>query len=213
MNGNGEVQILTTRTCRWTLRLSVALREKGVPFKLVNVIENGRKAPWFQALTPFGRTPVLRQGAHTLPESLVISEYIDEAFPGRRLLPETPLERAWARVWMQYCDGTLISALSAIARTGNAEERARGIGALIDKGAPLEEFVAVRNLARRYWQGDELLLPDLSYYTFFEALERTGTEASGAFFAACRNLGRWRDSLFETSVFREAARELDSLAD
>jgi glutathione S-transferase len=213
MSDHGEVQILTTRTCRWTLRLSVAFREKGIPFRLVNVIENGRKAPWFQALTPFGRTPVLRHGGHTLPESLVISEYIDEGFPGRRLFPETPLQRAWARVWMQYCDGTLINALSAIARTGNAEDRAKAIGALIDKGAPLEEFVAVRNLARTYWQCDKLLLPDLCYYTFFEALERTGSEASIAFFAACRNLARWRDSLFETVVFREAARELDSLAD
>lgn len=239
------VRILTTRTCRWTLRLSVALREKSVPFELVNVMQDGRKAPWFGASTPFGKTPVLEHEGRTLPESLIICEYIDETFGGRALLPRDPLERAWARVWMRFCDYTLIKGLSDIVRASEVTQRTQAIAALIDEGRRLETYrvagaagaavnragvgggvgtgagagadtgasAGAGGTAARYWHGDQLMLPDICYHTFFDALERTGSAARDAFLTACPSLAKWREALLAHGAFSMAGRELDALAE
>ncbi|HEY0342439.1 MAG TPA: glutathione S-transferase family protein [Steroidobacteraceae bacterium] len=233
------VKILTTRTCRWSLRLSVALREKNVPFELVNVMQDGRKAPWFAASTPFGKTPVLEHGGRTLPESLVICEYIDETFGGRPLLPLDPLERAWARVWMRFCDYTLIKGLSDVVRAAEVAQRTQAVAALIDEGRRLETY-RVANVtgahvntagvaatagmgadvdagtaggAAPYWHGGELMLPDICYHTFFDALERTGSALQDAFLTACQHLAEWREALLANGAFSMAGRELDALGE
>jgi glutathione S-transferase len=235
MSQPSAVRILTTRTCRWTLRLSVALREKAIPFELVHVLENGVKAPWFVASTPFGKTPVFQHGARTLPESLIICEYIEETFGGRPLLPRDPMERAWARIWLRFCDDTLIKALSNIVRAAEGSHRTQAIAALLDEGRRLETYRAAgvtpsavgaptapatsagaAEQGRRvspYWHGDRLTLPDICYHTFFEALERTGVEVRDCFLAACPHLAGWRDALLATGAFEMAARELDALGD
>jgi glutathione S-transferase len=235
MSKPAVVRILTTRSCRWTLRLIVALHEKAIPFELVNVLENGVKAPWFLASTPFGKTPVLQYGARTLPESLIICEYIEEAFGGRALLPRDPMERAWARIWMRFCDDTLIKALSNLVRAAEGSHRTQAIAALVDEGRRLETYRAAgltpsdasapaahaalaeaAEQGRRvspFWHGDRLTLPDISYHTFFEALERTGVTVCDCFLAACPHLARWREALLASGAFEMAARELDSLGD
>lgn len=226
-----EVRILTTRSCRWTLRLSVALREKAIPFELVNVLEHGVKAPWFVASTPFGKTPVLQHGARTLPESLIICEYIEESFGGRPLLPRDPLERAWDRIWLRYCDDTLIKALSNIVRAAEGSERTRAVDTLLDEGRRLETYRAAGSTTSAvsappghpgaapeqcqrvspYWRGNQITLPDICYHTFFEALERIGVEVHDRFLRACPSLARWREALLATGAFEMAARELEAL--
>ena len=208
-----KVSILTTHTCRWTLRLSVALREKGVPFQLTNVLKNGVKETSFIASTPFGKTPVLRHGDHFIPESLVICEYIDENFAGRPLLPQHPAPRAWARIWLRFCDDALIPALGKIVRATEAVQRQAAVQHLLEESERLEKFVVSNKTAGRYWLGNLLSLPDIGYYTFFEAVERSGDDVSAALLAACPSLSEWRQALVETKAFASAARELETLGE
>jgi len=215
MSDSPAVKIMTTRTCRWTLRLSVSLREKGVPYELVDVLDRGRKADWFLAATPFGKTPVLQHGSRTLPESLIICEYIDETFAsGRPLLPRNPIERAWARVWLRFCDDTLIKALSNVVRATEAAQHTRAVAALVDEARRLDAYIGANSTlsgAGSYWEGSQLTLPDIGYYTFFDALERTGTEVRDNLLAACPQLARWRQALLATVAFQTASRELEAL--
>lgn len=211
MSTRPRVRILTTRECRWTIRVSVALHEKGVPFELVNVAENGGKAPWFLARTPFGKTPVLQCGEHAIPESLVICEYIDELFDGRRLLSADPTGRAWARVWLRFCDDTLIKALYEVARAKDGSSRLEAASRLLTEGGRVERYRS-RQPPSRYWHGSELTLPDLCYHTFFEALDRMGEELRKSFLDACPRLADWRRALNECAAFTAASDALDALS-
>ena len=210
MSTGPRARILTTRGCRWTIRVSVALHEKGVPFELVNVAENGGKAPWFLARTPFGKTPVLQYGEHTIPESLVICEYIDEFFDGRRLLCGDPMSRAWDRVWLRFCDDTLVKALYEIARAKDGNPRLEAASRLLTEGRRVDRYCS-RRPASRYWHGSELTLPDMCYYTFFEALDRMGEELRQSFLEACPRLADWRQALYACAAFAAASDALDAL--
>ena len=61
----------------------------------------------FRRLSPLCRIPVLIDGALVLTDSSVIAEYLDEQFPGPRLLPKEPKERARARWLEEFADSRL----------------------------------------------------------------------------------------------------------
>lgn len=61
----------------------------------------------FERLSPLRRIPVLIDGDFSVSDSTVICEYLDEAFPGHRLLPADPRDRARARWLEEYADSRL----------------------------------------------------------------------------------------------------------
>jgi glutathione S-transferase len=61
----------------------------------------------FERLSPLRRIPVLVEGDLTLCDSSVICAWLDEAYPGRPLLPEGARTRARARWLEEYADTRL----------------------------------------------------------------------------------------------------------
>jgi glutathione S-transferase len=61
----------------------------------------------FERLSPLRRIPILIDGELTLCDSSVICAYLDEAYPGRPLLPHGPAERARARWLEEFADTRL----------------------------------------------------------------------------------------------------------
>ena len=61
----------------------------------------------FDRLSPLRRIPVLIDGDVTICDSSVICTYLDEAYPGRPLLPASPGDRARARWLEEYADTRL----------------------------------------------------------------------------------------------------------
>jgi glutathione S-transferase len=61
----------------------------------------------FERLSPLRRIPVLIDGDVSLCDSSVICAYLDEAYPERPLLPESPKDRARARWLEEYADTRL----------------------------------------------------------------------------------------------------------
>lgn len=61
----------------------------------------------FERLSPLRRIPVLIEGDLVLNDSSVICAWLDEAYPNRPLLPESPADRARARWLEEYADTRL----------------------------------------------------------------------------------------------------------
>jgi glutathione S-transferase len=58
-------------------------------------------------LSPLCRIPVLIDGDFSVSDSSVICAYLDEAYPGPRLFPSDPKDRARARWFEEYADTRL----------------------------------------------------------------------------------------------------------
>lgn len=75
----------------------IAAEEKGAAYEVTPV---GPHTPDVDAISPFGRIPVMRHGGVTLCEARAIVEYIDGAFPGPRLAPSDAVARAKVEQWI-----------------------------------------------------------------------------------------------------------------
>lgn len=85
-------------------RVKVVLAEKNIPFETIPVdLKKGeQKKPDFLKLNPYGKVPVIIDGATVLYESLVINEYLDEKYPEPALMPKDHAKRAKIRILVDY---------------------------------------------------------------------------------------------------------------
>lgn len=75
----------------------MAFVEKGIAYTLE---PHAPHSPAIDAIHPFGRVPAFCCGALTLFETSAIARYVDEAFPGPKLMPDTPADRARVEQWI-----------------------------------------------------------------------------------------------------------------
>ena len=98
-----SLELFSFEACPYAQRTRMTLIEKGVGFELTEIDLFDRPA-WFSEISPYGKVPVLRHDGATLYESAIINQYLDEIFPEPPLMPARPVERAQARIWMDYCE-------------------------------------------------------------------------------------------------------------
>lgn len=67
----------------------------------------GTKTPEFLAISPRGFIPAFEDGAFNVPDSTVITEYLEETYPHTSVLPTSPRDRAKSR-WLTEYAGSVI---------------------------------------------------------------------------------------------------------
>jgi glutathione S-transferase/GST-like protein len=94
----------------------LALKEKGVAFEshYLDLLSFDQHKPDYLKINPNGTIPALVHDELMLTESTAIMEYVDEAFPGPKLMPDNPVERWRARWWMRFFDQYFGPSLSMI---------------------------------------------------------------------------------------------------
>jgi glutathione S-transferase len=90
--------------CPYCARVRIVLAEKDVPYDPVEIDLSDRPS-WLYELNPAGKVPVLEEDGWVLPESAVISEYLNERYPEPGLWPDDPGERAAGRLRVFRFDG------------------------------------------------------------------------------------------------------------
>ncbi|XP_038223335.1 pyrimidodiazepine synthase-like isoform X2 [Zerene cesonia] len=82
------------RYCPFAHRSVLALIAKNVDYEIVN-IDLMNKPEWLKSKSSLGKVPALEISENVcVIESLIVSEYIDEVFPQRKLLPQDPYTKA-----------------------------------------------------------------------------------------------------------------------
>jgi glutathione S-transferase len=95
-------------------RVRLVLYAKGldIPFVEPSGIHDGTAKGDYLKLNPLGRVPALElDDGRTLPESEVICEYLEDAYPEPSLRPADPWERAQVRLISRLCDFYLVFAM------------------------------------------------------------------------------------------------------
>lgn len=92
-----------------SVRCRMALDEKGVKWesKYIDLFKFDQLTPQYLAINAHGVVPTLVCDGEPIRESVIINEYIDEAFPGPSLIPANPLRAARMREFIRTCEDAL----------------------------------------------------------------------------------------------------------
>ncbi|ESO91069.1 hypothetical protein LOTGIDRAFT_204139 [Lottia gigantea] len=87
------LRIYSMRYCPFAHRTRLVLHHKNIPFEIVN-IHLKKKPDWYLEKNPFGTVPTLEQGDKIVYESNICNVYLDEAYPGEKLISTDPYQKA-----------------------------------------------------------------------------------------------------------------------
>ena len=133
---------------------------------------------------------MLVDGDGVIYESAIIDEYLEEKYRQVPLLPRDPLQRARARIWIDYCNTRLQQAGGYIAHDHEVEkskEKVRGYLATLNQEMREREYIA----------GD-YSLADITYIPFFCRLQRYQTTIG----SELPHVRAWMQRLLDRPVVR-----------
>ncbi len=180
MTGAEPLTLVSHHLCPYVQRAAIALREKGAAFERIDV-DLSKKPDWFLALSPLGKTPVLKVGTHAIFESAVILEYLEETQP-HPLHARDPLVRAEQRAWVAFSSAVL-NDIAGFYSAGNAQDFELKIAALNEKFARLEQRLGERLsgdgpcFGGPYFGGEPFSLVDAAFgpvFRYFDVFEQAG---------------------------------------
>ena len=157
-------------------RTWIALEEKGVPYqyKEVNPYKKekhflGTRDSWAQLeliakakrvdINPKGLVPAIEYHGKALYESLILCEFLEDAYPNHQpqLLPADPYTRAYVRIWLDHISKNIVPAFFRLLQAQEVEKQQ----------AALEEYTkALDTLAAKvkgpWFLGDEFSIVDVA---------------------------------------------------
>ena len=167
-------------------------------------LEHGKNTePWYLALNPNGKVPLLVDGAFTLWESNTIVRYLASKHGMGSLCPASLETRALAERWMDWQLSTLVPPVSIVFQNLIRRPAAERDAAAIERNtreanramALLDEHLQ----RRRYVAGDEFTMGDIPVgATAHRWLEIPGIERP-----ALTAVRAWRARLAERPAFRD----------
>jgi glutathione S-transferase len=189
--------LISHRLCPYVQRAAIALTEKAVPFDRIDV-DLANKPAWFTAISPLGKTPVLKVGEIAIFESAVILEYLEETQPGP-LHPVEPLARAEHRAWIEFASATLNDIWGFYTAPDEAAFAAKA-KALSGKFETLERRLG----DGPYFAGDKFSLVDAAFgpvFRYFDVFDRIG---DFGILAGKPRVAAWRKALAARPSVRDA---------
>ena len=156
--------------CPYVQRAVIALTEKGVAFERIDV-DLAAKPDWFLAISPLGKTPVLKVGDAAIFELAVILEYLEETQP-YPLHSADPLKRAEHRGWIEF-GSSILADIAGLYGAPHERAFASKVQALAGKFGEIERRLG----DGPYFDGARFTLVDTVFgpvFRYFDAFDRIG---------------------------------------
>ncbi|HEV2678677.1 MAG TPA: glutathione S-transferase family protein [Aliidongia sp.] len=190
-------------------KVLIALYENSTPFRgaIVDYGDEKSRTEFF-ALWPLGKIPVLRDErlGHTLPETTIIIEYLDQHYPGAQpLLPLDEALRLETRLWDRFFDFYIHAPMQKIVSDHRRADGGKDPLGVDEARAMLRTAYAMldRRMADKTWViGDAFSMADCAAAP---ALFYAGIVAP--FSGAYPNVAAYFDRLTERRSFRRTLAE------
>jgi len=134
-------------------------------------------------LNPYAKVPVLVDGDGVVYESAIVNEYLEEKYPAIRLLPPDHLERAKARIWIDFFNTRIHPAAHDITHDKNPERAKEQMSKHLK--------TLDQEMAGKQYILDEFSLADVTFIPFYTRRERYGVTIDDNL----PNLKRWGEEL------------------
>ena len=201
-----SIELITAEVCPYAQRSHMCLLEKGLEFERREV-DLHNKPDWFLAVSPYGKVPVLKDGDTRVFESGIINEYLEDAYPQPRLLPDDAASKAEARIWIDFDDTKLLTTHYRMLLSEEQSRRRELAEEMKELLVYLEKEGFVEDRGGPYWFGAEISLVDLNLYPHFERFCVLEHYRGVQIPAACPKLKNWLGAMRERPSAIETAHD------
>ncbi|XP_066457124.1 glutathione S-transferase omega-1-like isoform X2 [Eleutherodactylus coqui] len=153
------------RFCPYAERARLVLAAKGIKHEVVN-INLMDKPEWFLEKSPLGLVPCLETSdGKIIHDSVSVCDYLDEAYPGKKLNPEDPYEKAQQKSLLE-CFNKVISIMEQILSALKDVQDTTELKLQFYEEFKLEEALTKKNTP--YFGGESVSMIDYMIWPFYE---------------------------------------------
>ncbi|KAJ0974198.1 hypothetical protein J5N97_016163 [Dioscorea zingiberensis] len=157
-----DVKLIGAWASPYVMRPRIALNLKGVEYEFLEEKFGSKSELLLKSNPVYKKIPVLLHGGKPICESLIIVQYIDEAWSGHSILPSDPYHRAVARFWGHYIDDKWFPALTGISRAPTDEAKKEAIEQVFAGLKFLEEVLEKSGAGKPFFGGDTIGYIDIA---------------------------------------------------
>lgn len=162
------------------MRTRIVLKEKNLPFEriLMDLPNQEQKEPWYLALNPYGKVPLLVEKGAWVYESAICNEYLEEKYPAPALAPTDPGARAQMRLWVEFCNSQFVPPVINLVYENRKPPAERSQETIVRNQQRLNELLArlEEQLQTRDYLVGEYGLADITFTPFLALCERVGVD-------------------------------------
>lgn len=193
-----HLHLVSHLLCPYVQRSIITLEEKNISYSRTD-IDLAKKPVWFEQKSPLGKVPILLvDEKHTLFESTIICEYLDEITPGS-LHPVDSLEKAYHRAWIEF--GSSILSKIASLYSANDASHFQKIHADIQKKF---QFIEKEICGMPFFSGERFQLIDAVYGPIFRYFDVFDSFSALHTFSNLPKCQRWRNALKRRKSVQQA---------
>nr|XP_020456083.1 glutathione S-transferase omega-1 [Monopterus albus] len=201
----GSIRLYSMRFCPFAQRTRLVLNAKGIKHDIIN-IDLASKPEWFLMKNPLGLVPTLETPAgEVIYESAITCEYLDEAYPEKKLLPSSPFAKAQQKMLLEHFSKVVPYFYKIPAGRNKGEDVSELEAEMKEKFAKLNEFLV--NKKTRFFGGDSITMIDYWMWPFFERLEVL--ELNNCLVNSSE-LKKWKDCMSEDPTVKATTHSVDT---
>ncbi|XP_071959692.1 glutathione S-transferase omega-1-like isoform X1 [Antedon mediterranea] len=162
----GKLRLYSMQFCPFAQRARLVAEAKGLDYEVINC--NLKKKPeWLLERNPNGQVPALEHDEKVLYESLIVADYLDDAYPGRKLKSSDSYQRAQDDLIVNQFGSKIVPAYYKTLRSP-PEGRDAAVQELIEKLSVLEKIMSKR--AKPFLGGKKPGMVDFMIWPWLERL-------------------------------------------
>ncbi|XP_061545401.1 glutathione S-transferase omega-1-like isoform X2 [Phycodurus eques] len=164
------------------------------------------KPDWFPEKIPLGQVPTLETSAgEVIRESTITCEYLDEAYPQKKLLPDTPFGKAQHKMLMENFSKIPPLTFKIVMGRQKGDDVSGLHSEMKDKFNNLKEDLVKKK--SKFFSGNTVGMSDFMMWPWFERLEVFGLSD---YFDDAPELKEWMKRMSEDPVVKGSGHSVDT---